>query len=93
MLKKNEIEYISKLARIKLTDNEKERLKKDLSNVLNYVEKLKKLDTKNIESMSRSTKLRNVTREDLAKDSPSKKEIKNLFPEEKDGFLKVKKIL
>ncbi len=92
MIKKDDIEYVSKLARIKLTSNEKERLQKDLSNVLNYVEKLQKIDTSNVELMSRSTKLNNVSRKDVVKDFSGKKEIKNLFPEEKEGFLKVKPI-
>ncbi len=92
MLKKNDIEYASKLARIELTSNEKERLQKDLSNVLNYVEKLQKIDTSKVELMSRSTKLNNVSRKDVVKESSEKKEIKDLFPEEKNGFLKVKPI-
>ncbi len=92
MLGKKEIEYASKLARIKLTSQEKERLQKDLSNVLNYVEKLQSLETGNIESISRLTNLRNVTRKDEIKDFPEKELIKNLFPGKNKNFLEVKPI-
>ncbi len=92
MIKKDQIEYVAKLARIKLTDQEKEGLQRDLSNVLNYVEKLQKLDTDNTELMSRSTKLKNLTREDLVEDFLEKDKIKDIFPEKEGDFLKVKSI-
>jgi len=93
MIKKDQIEYAAKLSRIKLTSEEKEKLQKDLSSILSYVKKLQEIDTEDVDLMSRSTKIKNVTRKDVAQESKDKNEIKNLFPEEKDGFLKVKSIL
>ena len=93
MIEKDQIEYAAKLSRIKMTLSEKEKLQNDLSNVLNYVEKLQELDAKNVELMSHSTKIKNVTREDIAEESKEKEEIKDLFPGKKGKFLKVKPIL
>ncbi len=93
MIKKDQIEYAAKLARIKLTSEEKKRLQKDLSNVLNYVEKIQEINTENVKPMSYSARNKNVARKDEAEKSKEKEEIKKLFPDEKNGFLKVKPIL
>ena len=93
MIKKDEIEYVAKLSRIKLLPEEKEKLENDISNVLNYVKKLQEVDTENVELMSHSVKIKNITRKDIAQESKEKEKIKNLFPDRKGEFLKVKPIL
>ena len=39
------IKYIAELSRLTLSDEEKERAKKDLTDILDYMEKLNELDT------------------------------------------------
>ena len=46
------IGYIGDLSRLYLSDEEKERAKKDLSDVLDYTEKLNELDTEGLPEMS-----------------------------------------
>lgn len=64
MLSDKEIDHIASLARIKIEDSERERLKKDLSSILDYVAKLDRADTSNIEPLYQTTGLVNSTRAD-----------------------------
>ena len=43
------VKYISKLARISINEKKAKNLAKDLTNIFKFIEKLNKLDTKNIE--------------------------------------------
>jgi len=66
MLTREEIQYIAKLARIDVTKDQEEKLVKELSSILGYVEKLNEVDTTDIEPTAQVTGLENVFREDLA---------------------------
>ena len=90
-----EVERIAELARIGLTEKEKERFSEELSDILEYVEQLKEIDTKNIEPVSQVTGSVNITREDVADncDEDIRKKIIANLPEEKDGYVKVKQIM
>lgn len=82
------------MARLGLTEEEIGKFQKELSSILDYVEKLKEVDVENIEPMSHSVKTENVMREDQEK--PQKEKSKVLLdsaPETKNGYLKVKQIL
>lgn len=91
-IKKDIISYVANLARIKLTPGEEELFANQLNDILAYMEKLKKLDTKGIEPMSHAVTLGNVFRDDKMKDSlPRDKALKNA-PEKENGFFRVPKI-
>jgi aspartyl-tRNA(Asn)/glutamyl-tRNA(Gln) amidotransferase subunit C len=47
-LTKEEVEHIAKLARLELTDEQKELYRSQLSNILDYIAKLNELDTKDV---------------------------------------------
>lgn len=65
MLTDNEVNHIAALARIELTDAMRERMKKDLSNVLDYIAVLEKADTSGVEPLYQVTGLQNQTRPDV----------------------------
>ena len=90
-----EVECIAKLAKIGLTEEEKEKFSGELSAVLEYIEQLKEIDTKDIEPVSQVTGSVNVIREDVANncDEDIRKKIINNFPEEKGGYVKVKQVM
>jgi aspartyl-tRNA(Asn)/glutamyl-tRNA(Gln) amidotransferase subunit C len=95
MLSKSEVKKIAALARIGLNDKDIEKYQKDLSAILDYFEKLKELDTDNIEPASHITGRENVMRGDR-KESANELEreaILSQAPETKDGFIKVKSVL
>ena len=92
---KKELEHLAKLSRIELEPGEEEKLIKDLSNILEYFEELKKLDTSTVAPMTGGTDLRNVFREDAKEDGSGGPENTNqgagveAFPESNNGFLKI----
>ena len=59
------IEYVGILAKLELTDEEKERAKKDMGSMLDYIDKLGELDTRGVEPMSHVFPVNNVFREDV----------------------------
>lgn len=100
-ISKQEVERIAKLARIHITDKEKEIFSKDLSAILGYVEKLEKVNTNKIEETSQVTGLENVYRKDETSeiwkaDKDIKKNTEELLKNAKnkqDNYVKVKQVL
>lgn len=74
MLSNEEVKHIAKLARLKLTDNEVERLGKQISGVLEYVNILAEVDTDGVPETSQVTGLKNVMQEDVVSKSPASRE-------------------
>lgn len=95
MLTKQEVKHIAKLARLGLTKKELEKYQKELSSILDYIEKLKEVDVSKIEPTSHSIKMENVEREDTEnrKQKIESRRLMDLAPETKNGYLKVKSIL
>ncbi len=61
-----DVRYTAELARINLTEEEVNRFQAQLSQVLEYVEKLEQVDVSDIEPTAHATPLFDVLREDLA---------------------------
>lgn len=59
------IDYVGILAKLELSEEEKERAKKDIGKILDYIDKLNELDTDGVEPMSHIFPLHNVFREDV----------------------------
>ncbi|UZE93153.1 MAG: Asp-tRNA(Asn)/Glu-tRNA(Gln) amidotransferase subunit GatC [Candidatus Nealsonbacteria bacterium] len=95
MISKKEVQHVANLARLGLSEKEMEEMQKELSAILDYIEKLKEVDISGVDFFISSGKLKNVMREDK-EDEKSKlknKKLLELAPEEKGGYLKVKQIL
>lgn len=59
------IEYVGILAKLELSDEDKENAKKDMASMLDYIDKLGELDTTGVEPMSHVFPVNNVMREDV----------------------------
>lgn len=94
-LTKKQVEDVAKLARLELTDKDKNKFQKDLSAVLDFIDKLNKVKTDKIQPMAHITGLENISREDEAIeiDKELRNDLLNLAPEVQDGYIKVKSIL
>ena len=92
MITIKDVEHVAKLARLALTEEEKEKFAPQLNAVLEYVDELNEVDTTGIEPMAHSIKISNVMREDEVKQDFSREEMLKNAPEEEDGFFKVPKI-
>ncbi len=95
MISKQEVKHIAKLARLGLTLIEIEKFQKELSPILDYIEKLKEADVSKTEATSHSIFIENLMRKDEEKkpDGKQTQKLIDLMPEGKDGYLKVKSIL
>ncbi|MGH7261561.1 MAG: Asp-tRNA(Asn)/Glu-tRNA(Gln) amidotransferase subunit GatC [Nitrospiraceae bacterium] len=90
---KQDVEHVAKLARLEITETEKETFAQQLSGILTYVEKLNTLKTEGVEPTATVLGQTNVFREDKARPSlPVEKVLANA-PEWTDGFFVVPKII
>ena len=85
------IEYVGILAKLELSDEEKEQAKKDMSNMLDYIDTLNELDTSGVEPMSHVFPVNNVFREDVVTNGDDREEILANAPEAKEGAFVVPK--
>ena len=83
------IEYVGILAKVELSDEEKEQAKKDMGSMLDYIDKLGELDTTGVEPMSHVFPVHNVFREDVVTNTDDRENILKNAPEEKDGMFVV----
>ena len=93
MISKKEVQHVAQLARLGLKEKEIVKMQKELSAILDYIEKLKEVDISNVEFFVSSGKLKNVVREDKSKKAEKSRKLLDLAPDEKGGYLKVKQIL
>jgi len=94
MITKKEVEHIAKLARLGLGEKEREKMQKELSSILDYIEKLKEVDISKTQASSHPIKVENVMRNDEVQElKPEvRRKIIEQAPETKAGYLKVKSI-
>ncbi|MDD5639749.1 MAG: Asp-tRNA(Asn)/Glu-tRNA(Gln) amidotransferase subunit GatC [Candidatus Pacebacteria bacterium] len=92
MISEKEIKDIAKLAYLNISEQEIEKLRKDFSSILEYVDKLKEVDISEISETANLSKTENVEREDIAKRFDSKLLIETM-PKQKNRYLEVKKVL
>jgi aspartyl-tRNA(Asn)/glutamyl-tRNA(Gln) amidotransferase subunit C len=64
MIDREQVHHVARLARLRLTDEEVERMTDDLSSVLDHIEKIGELDLDGIEPTSHVVELENVLRPD-----------------------------
>lgn len=90
---KQTVEYVAKLARISLTESEKEPLIEQLSKILDYIDKLKGLDTDKVEPLRNLHEAHDVLREDVARPSVCRDEILDNTPVSQNNYLKIPRVI
>lgn len=85
------IEYIGILAKLELSDEEKEAAKSDMARMLDHIDKLNELDTTGVEPMSHVFPVNNVFREDVVINGDDSENILSNAPECKDSAFVVPK--
>ncbi len=90
---KDIVDYLSALARIELSEEEKRLLSSQLEDILKYFETLNKLDTKNTPPTSHVAAIKNVFREDIQKGSLPQEEVLKNAPGRQDSYFKVPRIV
>ena len=93
MITKKDVEYVAKLARIGLEKGEVEHLTKQLEAILEYIEKLNKIDISKVEPTSHVLPIKNVYREDKSKESLSVAEVMKIAVSKEKNQFKVPKVI
>lgn len=85
------ITYLETLARIELTDGEREKCQTDLQKILTYIDTLNELDTAGVEPLSHAFPVTNVLRADVVTPSQDREALLSNAPKQKDGCFLVPK--
>jgi aspartyl-tRNA(Asn)/glutamyl-tRNA(Gln) amidotransferase subunit C len=93
MIRKEEIEHIGWLARIKLSEEEKELFEQQLSSILDYFAVLDEVDTTDVEPTSHVIGLTDVVRQDVPKESLEQSEVLRNAPKKEKGYIKSPRML
>ncbi len=87
------LDYVAHLARIELQPKELEKLSKQLQDILDFIDKLKKIDTKDISPTSHILPLENVLRQDEPRPSLTSKNALANAPSQEENFFVVPKVI
>ena len=88
-----DIDHAAVLARLHITQSEKELFAGQVQSIINYIEKLNELDTTSVEPTAHILPINNVFREDSLRDSlPRNKALQNA-PQKDEDFYRVPRII
>jgi len=92
-LSKQDVDHVASLARLGLSDEEKETLRDQLSSILDHIAVLNRLDTDAISPTAQVIELFNVLRADEVLPSLTQEQVLANAPSSRDGFFEVRAVL
>lgn len=92
MISIKDVEHVAKLARLELSEEEKEKFTKQLGAILEYAQQMNEIDTTGVEPMAHAIPVVNVMREDIPEYRQTKEELMANAPVKENGFFRVPKI-
>lgn len=93
MISNKEVEYVARLARLEISEQEKEKFTAQLNDILLHIDQLNELDTQEVEPMSHAIAVTNAFREDKVRDSIGVKEALANAPDARGEFFRVPKVI
>ncbi len=93
MFTKKELDHLATLARIELSDKEREKFSRELASILDYIEKLKEVDVSTTDPTTHVMQIENVFRQDKLKPSLDIEKVLKFAPDRKARFFRVPKII
>ncbi|GAV23910.1 Asp-tRNA(Asn)/Glu-tRNA(Gln) amidotransferase subunit GatC [Carboxydothermus pertinax] len=88
-----DVEHVAMLARLELSEEEKEMYTKQLNDILKYAEQLQELDTENVKPTAHVLPIKNVFRDDTVHQHMDPEKALLNAPEREENFFKVPKII
>ncbi|MFT4049671.1 MAG: Asp-tRNA(Asn)/Glu-tRNA(Gln) amidotransferase subunit GatC [Solirubrobacterales bacterium] len=85
MITPEDVSYVARLARLRLSDEEQQRMTRELQAVLGYVEHMNELELDGVEPTARVVDLVNELREDVPRESLSPEAALANAPDPADG--------
>ena len=93
MISSQQVEYVAHLARLKISDQEKDKFTSQLNDILLYIDKLNELDTRGVEPMSHAIAVTNSFRKDEILDSIGTEKSLANAPDARGEFFRVPKVI
>ena len=90
---KEEMRHIAALARVAMTDEELERMRDQMSNILEHFDVLQQVDTEGVEPTAHSADVVSVMRDDEVRPSATKEDVLSNAPLREEDFLRVRAVL
>ncbi len=90
---RKEVEYVARLARLELTEEEKGQMTAQLDAILGYFDKLNELDTSTVEPTTTVIPMVSVMREDEVRPSLPQEDALANAPDREDVFFRVPRII
>ena len=88
-----QVKKVAELARLKLDNMQVRRQAEQIEKILDYINQLEKIDTKDVPCTTRAIEVINVLRSDENRKFEERDDILNLAPSREDDFFKVPKII
>ncbi len=92
-LTNEQVEHVAMLARLGLSDEERERMREQLSTILEHIDQLRGVDTSNVPPTAQVIPLAPLLREDVVVPSLTVDQVLANAPRTEGGFIKVRAIL
>ncbi|MEE9913824.1 MAG: Asp-tRNA(Asn)/Glu-tRNA(Gln) amidotransferase subunit GatC [Deltaproteobacteria bacterium] len=92
-LSTQDVEYVAKLARLEVTDEEKGKFTDQLNDILLYIDKLNELDTTGVAPMTHAIAVTNAFRDDTVQDSLGVERALANAPDARGEFFRVPKVI
>lgn len=92
-ISKEEVRHVANLARLAISEEEVEKMTKQLGDIISYAELLNDLDTENVEPTTHVLDLKNVMRKDEPRKWIEKEDALKNAPDQQDGQFRVPSIL
>lgn len=92
-LSRDDVRHVAKLARLEFSEEEEARMAEEMSQILEYVEKLNELDTSGVPPMSHVLEVKNVFRKDEIKSRIDQDQALEPAPEAEQGYFQVPKVV
>jgi aspartyl-tRNA(Asn)/glutamyl-tRNA(Gln) amidotransferase subunit C len=89
VIEREQVLHVARLARLRLTDNEVDRMAGEMSKILEHVEKMNELDLEGVEPTSHVVELQNVLRDDVPRDSLPRARALEQAPDAAQGGFRV----
>jgi aspartyl-tRNA(Asn)/glutamyl-tRNA(Gln) amidotransferase subunit C len=89
MLERDQVLHVARLARLRLTEDEVERMAGEMSKILEHVERMNELDLEGVEPTSHVVELQNVLRDDVPRSCLSQERALAPAPDVAEGGFRV----
>jgi aspartyl-tRNA(Asn)/glutamyl-tRNA(Gln) amidotransferase subunit C len=89
MIDREQVLHVARLARLRLSEQEVDRMAGEMSTILEHVETMNKLDLEGVEPTTHVVELQNVLREDVPRDSLPRERALEQAPDPADGGFRV----